>query len=110
MNHPNPSEQEPLDFEEAGRMIMNAVMMHATYPQGDPFDITITATDEEWNAIVCALQMVIIADSANGEKMLPPWMLDQAHDGMHKISDQVKEFVGEAVVSEFVEEMEQEGL
>jgi hypothetical protein len=71
-------------------LLAQAVYHHSNYPQGQPIDISITLSDEQWNAVAFALQACVIAQSTEGNALLPEWLADQIHEALHVISGTTK--------------------
>lgn len=85
--------KRPISDEQAMVMLARVYEVHTGYPQGDPIPISITLTDEQWNAIAAACQITLITHSLSTQGPLPDWLLNQIIESGHVIGTTVGDVV-----------------
>lgn len=60
--------------EEGMRRLEEAAQRYARYPQGQPHEVTVTLSDEQWNAVAFAVEGMLIANRTEDSSIAPPWI------------------------------------
>jgi len=94
--------------KEAMRLLISVVEQHSVYPRGNPQQVSVTLSDEQWNSVVLALQIVLIANNVKGSRTVPPAMLNEMVDASDTIWKTVTDTLGALATEELLRELEQD--
>jgi hypothetical protein len=93
---------------EAMKILLQTIAQHSTYPRGNPQQISVTLSDEQWNSVVLALQIVLIANNVKGSRNVPANMLNEMIDASDLIWTTVSDTLGGLATEELLRELEQD--
>lgn len=81
---PKPGEQ--ITMEDGARRIAELGAMARQYPIGQPHDVTVTLTDEQWVAIQVALGSIVVhAATMNAPNPFPAWVDEKQREALEAI-------------------------
>jgi hypothetical protein len=63
--------------EEAIKRLENAAKTAAEYPQGEPYPVAVTLTDEHWAAVIYALISASTVNLTKGGQAVPMHVIEQ---------------------------------
>lgn len=88
---------ESMSQEEGFDRLAEAAERYARYPQGSPFPVTVTLTDEQWNAVRYALEGMLIANNTEGSEIAPNYINNQWVESIRVIREEAQAQLGPRV-------------
>lgn len=88
--------------QEAIEQLALSAARRSSYPVTDEkVDIGIILDDEHWNAVLCAIESMLIAQCTQGSRIVADHMVDQMHDALHHIHHAVGDALREKAEEEY---------
>lgn len=89
--------------EEVAEAMTEQIVKSLEYPQEEPFDIPITLTDLQWNAVTLALRFCILSEQADDSGPLPGPLHDQVNEAHAVIFQAVSDALSNNMVDDAIE-------